>query len=87
MLNPGYIRSAYGDPDINGFVPATILVEISKTLNYSLSDTTVSKQNGPHIPPKSSYDLLTIISAILNAFGSKDSRITTGALPVTTNDG
>ena len=72
---------------MNGFVPATILVEISKTLNSSLSLTTVSRQNGPHIPPNNSYDLSTAFSAMANAFGRSDSLITAGVFPVTTNDG
>ena len=75
---------------MNGFDPATILALISKTLNSSWSVTIVSRQNGPIIPfapSSSSNDAETVPSAISKARGSNDSRITTGWLPVTTNEG
>src|SRR5438128_538932 len=57
---PGSARSAYGDPPMNRFVPATMRVEISKTLNSSLSDTIVSRQNGPIMPPNRAIDVLGV---------------------------
>src|SRR5438552_3123573 len=84
---PGSVRSEYGEPAMNRFVPATIRVEISNTLNSSLSVTIVSRQNGPIMPPNSSIDRSTTCSPISNAFGKRDSRRTTGMLPVTTKVG
>ena len=73
--------SEYGEPPTNGLDPATILALISNTLNSNLSVTIVSKQNGP-IMPRLSFskinDSATVPSAISNAFGSRDSLITTG---------
>ena len=50
----------------------------------------VSKQKGPimpRAPSSSSKEEATVPSAIRKALGSRDSRMTTGWLPVTTKDG
>src|SRR3990172_9202087 len=79
--------SEYGEPETNKFVPATMRADISKTFNSSVSVTTVSRQNGPIMPPNSSSDLSTNRSPISKIFGSNDSLIIRGRFPVTTKVG
>src|SRR5207249_9323735 len=74
---PGSASSEYGLPPTNRFVPATMRVLISKTLNFRLSWTIVSRQNGPIIPPNRSRERSTTRSAISRAGGRRDSRRTT----------
>src|SRR5659263_773023 len=80
-------RSEYGDPEMNRFVPATMRADISKTFNSSESVTTVSRQNGPIIPPNNSIDFSTTFSPISKILGRRDSRIIRGKFPVTTKVG
>src|SRR5659263_54292 len=81
------MRSEYGEPEMKRFVPATMRADISKTFNSSVSVTTVSRQNGPIMPPNNSSDLSTTFSPISKILGRSDSRIIRGRFPVTTKVG